>query len=70
MPKGKQCEDLENCFRLEVSGTDAGTKSDIEVRLREKMEQTQRGKSNLPAIASIVGFKEQTVLIKRVGAKK
>ena len=69
-PRGKQLEDLEDCFRLEVSGLDTGTKSDIETRLRQKIDQTQRGKSNLPAIASVVGFKERTVLIKKVGAKK
>jgi len=69
-PKGKQLEDLEDCFRLEISGVDAGTKSDIETRLRRKIEQAQRGKSNLPAIASVVGFKEQTILIKKIGVKK
>jgi hypothetical protein len=69
-PKGKQLEDLEDCFRLEVSGVDAGTQSDIETRLRRKVEQTQRGKSNLPAIASVVGFKGRTILVKKVGVKK
>ena len=69
-PCGKQLDDLEECFRLEVSGLDTGTKSDIETRLRQKVEQTQRGRSNLPAIASVVGFRELTVLIKKVRAKK
>jgi hypothetical protein len=69
-PKGVVLEDLEDCFRLEISGLDAGTKSDISTRLQQKIKQTQRGNSNLPAIASVVGFKEQTVLIKKVGVKK
>jgi len=69
-PRGEQHEDLESCFRLEVSGLDAGSKSDIEARLRQKIEQTHRGKSNLPAIASVVGFKERLVLINKVEAKK
>lgn len=69
-PRGEQPEDLETCFRLEVSGLDAGSKSDIEARLRKKIEQTHRGKSNLPAIASVIGFKERLVLINKVEAKK
>lgn len=69
-PRGAQPEDLESCYRLEVSGVDTGSKSDIEARLRKKIEQTRRGKSNLPAIASVVGFKEQMVLINKVEAKK
>jgi hypothetical protein len=49
-------EDLEASLRLEVSGTDKGTASVIQGRLRQKIEQAQKGKSNLPAIASVVGF--------------
>jgi hypothetical protein len=49
-------EDLEASFRLEVSGTDEGGESIIRGRLREKLDQAKRGHSNLPAIASIVGF--------------
>lgn len=49
-------EDLEVSFRLEVSGTDAGGSSVINSRLRQKLEQARKGKSNLPAIASVVGF--------------
>lgn len=48
--------DLENSLRLEVSGTDRGNDSAIETRLREKLRQAQRGSSNLPAIATVVGF--------------
>jgi hypothetical protein len=49
-------EDLEASFRLEVSGTDEGSDSIIRSRLREKLDQAKRGNSNLPAIASVVGF--------------
>lgn len=49
-------QDLENSFRLEVSGTDEGRYSTIDGRLRQKLEQANKGKSNLPAIASVVGF--------------
>jgi len=53
---GGAAEDLEGAFRLEVSGTDDGNEATILGRLREKQAQAQRGLSNLPAIASIVGF--------------
>lgn len=69
-PFGTSAEDLECCLRLEVSGVDAGNRSDVEARLRQKVEQARRGQSNLPAMASVVGFKERIVLIRRVGESK
>jgi hypothetical protein len=66
-PIGTDPPDLEACFRLEVSGVDAGGKSVIDARLRQKVEQTRKGNSNVPAIASVVGFKERSVAIQRVG---
>lgn len=68
-PIGTSADDLENCFRLEVSGIDAGGRSVVEARLRQKIEQTRRGASNLPAIASVVGFREKTVAIQKVSGK-
>ncbi len=65
-PVGTEPDDLENCFRLEVSGVDSGSRSAVEVRLRQKIEQTRRGASNLPAIASVVGFKERAIAIQKV----
>lgn len=65
-PPGTTTEDLESCYRLEVSGTDAGTLSAIETRLSQKAQQTRDGKSNLPAIASVVGFKQRVVAIRKV----
>ena len=66
-PIGTSIEDLEGCLRLEVSGIDAGGKSVMETRLKKKVEQTKRGASNLPAIASVVAFKERAIVIQRVG---
>jgi len=60
---GTNAEDLESCIRLEVSGTDEGTSSDIKRRLADKVAQAARGRSNLPAIASVVGFKMLEVAI-------
>ena len=65
-PVGSSLEDLEDFFRLEVSGTDSGNRSAIQTRLLEKVAQTRKGASNLPAIASVVGFKEKQVAIQRV----
>lgn len=65
-PVGIDADDLEGCFRLEVSGVDAGSRSSVETRLRQKVEQTRRGNSNLPAIAAVVGFKELAVVIQKV----
>jgi hypothetical protein len=64
---GSSPDDLEDCLRLEVSVLDAGTRSDINARLRQKIEQTKKGISNLPAIASVVGFKEKIIAIQKVG---
>ncbi|CDQ12244.1 conserved protein of unknown function [Acidithiobacillus ferrivorans] len=69
-PIGTEPSDLENCFRLEVSGVDFGGQSVVDARLRQKIEQTRRGASNLPAIASVVGFKEKAIAIQRVSDEK
>ena len=65
-PSGTSIEDLESCIRLEVSGTNAGTSADVNRRLKEKITQALRGESNLPAIASVVGFKALEVAISSV----
>jgi hypothetical protein len=66
-PNNTNIEDFESCIRLEVSGINAGTSSDIKRRLREKVAQAARGQSNLPAIASVVGFKVLEVAISPLG---
>jgi hypothetical protein len=64
-PVGQELEDLENWFRLEVSGTNSD-KSEVKRRLRIKLDQAKQGKSNLPALAAIVGFKVQLILLQTV----
>jgi hypothetical protein len=62
-PPGSSAEDLEACFRLEVSGTDKGNRAVMRQRLGSKLEQAAAGSSNLPAIAAVVGFRERAILI-------
>lgn len=69
-PIGTNPEDLENCFRLEVSGIDAGGRSILDARLKQKVDQTRRGASNLPAIASVVGFRLLAIAIQKVSDSK
>lgn len=69
-PVGDEAEDLERCFRLEVSGVDSGGQAVVNARLKQKIDQTRRGASNLPAIASVVGFKELAIAIQRVSENK
>jgi hypothetical protein len=69
-PVGTEPDDLESCFRLEISGIDAGNRSAVSSRLLQKVNQTRQGASNLPAIASVVGFKERAVAIQRVSNSK
>lgn len=62
-PTGAKGEDLEDCIRLEVSGVDRGGRQVVFSRLSAKIEQTRRGDSNLPALATVCGFREKLVLI-------
>ena len=62
----ERSEDLENCFRLEVSGTNLDINK-VENRLDEKITQTKKGQSNLPAIVVIVGFQVKLILMQLVG---
>jgi len=59
--------DLEEAFRLEVSGLDEGSLADVRRRLKTKEDQAARGDSFLPAYASVVGFREAAVLVSLVG---
>lgn len=65
-PLGSSLEDLEDCLRLEVSGVDRGGESVVNQRLKEKIDQAAAGISNLPAIASVVGFGARIIRIARV----
>lgn len=65
-PASDNPDDLEDCVRLEVSGLNLGSSADVQRRLREKLDQTTRGKSNLPAIASVVGFRAREIAVSGV----
>lgn len=60
---GGSPQDLEDCQRLEVSGVDRGLRSAVEKRLRAKLDQARAGRSNLPALAGVVGFQARLVVL-------
>lgn len=60
--------DLEQAFRLEVSGVDEGDRTEVRRRLKAKEDQAARGDSFLPAYASVVAFREAAVLVSFVGS--
>jgi hypothetical protein len=70
-PPGKKTpvEDFEDCWRLEVSGTDRGNTAALSRLLRRKVQQTKDGNSNLPALAGVIGFEILSVLIQYVNSK-
>ncbi len=55
-PTGTTTDDMEEWYRLEVSGISAGSSGKVRQRLREKVAQAKRGNSDLPALAGVVGF--------------
>ena len=61
-PVGCGIDDIQDCYRLEISGTQLA-KIEVEKRLRTKLKQVKQGKSNLPAIAAVVGFRASLILI-------
>lgn len=65
-PVNKITDDLENCYRLEVSGTSLDI-YEAKKRLKRKVIQAKEGQSNLPAIAVIVGFQIKLILMQIVG---
>lgn len=65
-PAGQALEDLEDCYRLEVSGVDKGTAAVVSRRLEMKLEQAAVGVSNLPAMAGVVGFRAKLILFERL----
>lgn len=70
LPLGVESEDFEDCIRLEVSGISTGDSKSVQQRLRQKVEQTRRGASNLPAMAVVVGFQVREVAISKLEDKK
>ena len=66
-PLNHASEDLEDWYRLEVSGTNADAQ-EVRRRLGNKVRQTQHGQSNLPALAVVVGFRVKLIFIQAVEA--
>lgn len=65
-PQGSGEEDLEGCLRLEVSGVDGGSRDAVATRLGAKIRQAQRGASNLPALAGVIGFSAKVLMVRDV----
>lgn len=57
--------DLEEAYRLEVSGVDAGDDALVAQRLRRKIQQTKDAKADVPALACVVGFAAKTIALER-----
>jgi hypothetical protein len=55
---GDELGEPEDWLRLEISGTDEGDEKVLAYRLAEKYRQARAGRSNLPAIACVVGFRQ------------
>jgi hypothetical protein len=66
-PAGEDPDDMETCLRMEVSGVDAGGETVVRARLRQKLSQTEAGRSNLPALAAVIGFRERLIAIAHLG---
>ena len=56
-------DDFENAYRLEISGVNGGAKQAVRQRLSQKIEQARKGDSDLPALATVVGFKSALICI-------
>jgi hypothetical protein len=56
-------DDLERSLRLEVSGTDEGDPSIVRGRVKKKLQQLAKGKSDRPGLVSVVGFLSKVVVI-------
>lgn len=67
-PGEESADDLEDCFRLEVSGTDLN-RYEVRRRLNTKVKQAEQGKSNLPAFAAVVGFRVKLISMQKVDNK-
>jgi hypothetical protein len=63
---GDDVADLENAFRLEVSGVANGPETAVKRRVREKLAQLRAGASDVPAYAAVVGFKARLIVLKKL----
>jgi hypothetical protein len=59
-------DDLEDCLRLEVSGLSSGAAKEVNRRLVEKVSQSLKGNSSLPALAGVIGFSAKMIMIQDV----
>jgi hypothetical protein len=59
-------DDLEDCYRLEISGVDQGDHREVLKRLNLKVRQARDGNSSLPALAGVVGFAARLLMIQDV----
>jgi len=64
-PINSQIDDLEDCLRLEISGTNLDV-YEVRRRLKKKVNQAQEGNSNLPALAIVVGFQVKFIFMQSV----
>jgi len=64
-PHGEH-EDLENAYRLEVSGLDQTGESRLRSRLRRKVAQVEGGNASGPSLVSVVGFSVRRIAIAEV----
>lgn len=62
--RDQSLDDLEDHVRLEVSGIDSGNEADIARRVKIKLAQAAKGKSNLPAMACVIGFRVGKIVLK------
>jgi hypothetical protein len=68
-PPGAGENDLEDCWRLEISGMDKGSRKDLAERLGRKTLQAQVGASNLPALAGVFLFQLGILMLRDVPEK-
>jgi hypothetical protein len=62
-------EDFEGMYRLEIAGRDRASDRIVYGTLLEKVEQARRGRSNLPAMAGVVGFLSKLIMLRMVEDK-
>lgn len=63
---GKPFDNIEECLRLEISGMDRANASDLNDRVRRKINQTRRGKASQPARTAVVVFQSLIVAMSEV----
>jgi hypothetical protein len=61
----RDCPDLEGAHRLEVSGTDLGTVTQLKHRLKRKIAQLKAACGDDEAFATVVAFHEATVVVQK-----